>query len=97
VEDNYYLDASITVQETGDTIFLRGLTKVDAVIVVDCDAETITTNGNDGGIDISWNTVRRDWLNLPSTAQESTCTLQYDEVGVAAVDIDIDWEDRNTL
>lgn len=97
VESAYYLNATITVVETGDAISLVGPLKTGDTIVVDCDAETIRKNGGEAGIVIKWNTVREGWLDLPSPQQSATCTLRYDETGVADVDIVVAWEHRNTL
>lgn len=93
-EDAYGLDAVISLTETGESFRLRGPAKVGSVIVVNCDAETITLDGSEGGINITFNTSRDDWLNAPSSYQSSTCTLVYTETGVANVDIDVYWEDR---
>jgi len=96
-ENSYYLDAVIGITETGETIRLRGTCKVGSVIVIDCDAETLTVDGNESGVDIDWNSIRLGWLDLPSPKQSSTCTLYYIEEGVADVEMDVEHEDRNTL
>jgi hypothetical protein len=97
VDSNYYLDATITVVETGEAMTLRGLLKTADTIIVDCDAETITRNGIDANISVDWSSVREGWLDLPSPQQSATCTLRYDETGVSDVGITVGWEHRNTL
>lgn len=96
-ENSYYLDATLSITETGESIRLRGTCKVGSVIVVDTDAETLTVDGNESGIDIDWNTVRLGWLDLPSPKQSTTCTLVYTETGVSDVEVAVEWENRNTL
>ncbi len=96
-EDNYYLDAAISVTETGESLQVIGTCKVGDEIVIDCDAETIKVNGIEGGIALDWNSVREGWLDLPSPQQKSTCTVVYTENGVSNAALDIDWENRNTL
>lgn len=65
--------------------------------MVDCDAETITLDGHESGIAVYWNTVRDDWLNLPSPEQSATCTLVYTETGVVSVTMGVAWEHRSIL
>lgn len=96
-ENTYYLDASVSVNETGESFTLTGMAKVGAVIVVDCNAETLTVDGVEGGIGIRWSSVREGWLDLPSPLQSATCTLTYTETGAANISAVIGWEDRNTL
>lgn len=93
----YFLDATISINETGEEIRLIGATKTGSVAVVDCDAETVTLDGREGGIAVSWNSVRDDWLNLPSPQQSATCTLVYTETGVTSVTVGVEWENRSTL
>lgn len=95
--NGYYVDATFSITETGESFRLAGAAKTGDVIVVDCDAETITLNGHEGGIGITFNTPRDEWLDLPSNDQSGTCTLVYTETGVTDVDIDIDWEHRAIL
>lgn len=95
--DSYYLDSVIEIVETAESIRLQGVCKTDSVIVINCDKETITTDGAESGIAISWNTERDDWLNLPSTQQQSTCTIRYTEVSVTGVGLGIEWENREIL
>jgi hypothetical protein len=93
----YFLDATISITETGESIRVYGAAKSGGVVVVDCDAETVTLDGNQGGIAVYWNTVRDDWLNLPSPEQSATCTLVYTETGVASVTVGLEWEHRSIL
>lgn len=93
----YFLDVTISVTETGESIRLVGAAKTSSVVVVDCDAETITLDGHESGIAVYWNTVRDDWLNLPSPEQSATCTLVYTETGVVSVTMGVAWEHRSIL
>lgn len=95
--DNYHIDTTISVTETGDSIRLVGVAAVSSTIIVNCDTETITLDGDEGKIGISWNTEREGWLDLPSPKQSATCTLKYEESGVADVDISLSWENRSAL
>lgn len=96
-ENTYYLDATLTVDETDEAFTLKGVAAVGSVIVVNCDAETLTVDGVEGTIGIFFNTVREGWLDIPSPEQSATCTLIYEETGVANVSVSTGWEDRNTL
>jgi hypothetical protein len=95
--DNYHIDGVLACTETGESIRIVGTATTGSVIVVNCDTNTITLDGKESNIGITWNTERNDWLNLPSPKQSATCTLTWTETGVTNMGVAIAWDDRAAI
>jgi hypothetical protein len=91
---SFYMDSTIANSTTGEAISLTLPMEINKILVIDCDAETIVYDGMDIGLPLNWNTVRGPWLDLAPGAN----TLTFTDTGtIPGLNIDISWEDRNTL
>jgi hypothetical protein len=94
-ENNYFLDATITVvvaSVDGEAIYLQHSMKNSETLRVDCDAEEITYNGlliNP----IRFSSKRDFWLDVPIGSVQ----LRFDDVGTTSVSIAIAGEYKHTL
>jgi len=91
-EANYYLDARITNQTTGDFIDLQTPMALNDTMTVDTDTYSITHDDGTNGLGARTLSSRRnEWLKLIPGAN----VLAWDDTGTAAVTCVIKWQDRN--
>lgn len=91
---SYQATATITNNTTGDSIKIDFPLLVNEQIEIDTDAKTViylTENSNQFQAITLIGGARRDWLKL----QTGSNTIQYDEIGMQAVTIDFEWEERS--
>ena len=91
-ESNYYLDATITNQTTGEWLKITAPMNLNDTMTVDSDNYTIT---NDDGTNIlgarTLSSRRQEWLKLNAGAN----VLEWTDAGTAAVTCVIKYQDRN--
>lgn len=90
---NYQLAFTLTNNTTGDAIKIDFPLLVDEELEIDTDEKTVvylTENSNQFQALTLVGGARRDWLKL----QPGNNTIQYDEIGLAAVYITANWEMR---
>ena len=92
-QGNYTLACRITNTTTGEAIDLDMLLALNDILTVDTAAKTVILDADDSNqfqaltlVD----SIRKDWLKLVP----GNNTLQFDDVGTAAVTITLDWEER---
>lgn len=94
-QSNYQLEATITIEETGDAITLSFGMEVNEELEVDSVAKTVTYLEDDSGQRqaLATSGVRRHWLPLA----EGNNTLRFDETGLVGVRVTVAYRRRYYL
>ncbi|RLG29464.1 hypothetical protein DRO03_07235 [Methanosarcinales archaeon] len=92
-QNNYLLAATITNEETGESILLTYTTGLNETLQVNTDLKTVTDleNGSNQfrAVDPVGGT-RLHWLRMPTGDN----VFRFDDVGTAGVTIGVEWEER---
>lgn len=87
----YYLEAIITNDTTGDAITIVWPMKLNEMLIVDCDARTVTyQDGTNALAAVTLNSDRVDWLNI----EYGSTQLSYTETGAAGLTVVLEWKDK---
>lgn len=89
-QDNYWMEMTIRCVETDEALTLRGVVPINATVAVDCDAKTVTLDGENAYYLLSLSSVRSTWLDLPP----GTATIEIVDEGLTQVDVSVDYEER---
>lgn len=90
----YYLEAIITNVTTGDAITIVWPMKLNEMLIVDCDARTVTyQDGTNALAAITLNSDRVDWLNI----EYGSTQLMYEETGAAGLTVVLEWKDKAVI
>lgn len=90
----YYLEAIITNVTTGDAMTLTWSMRLNEMLIVDCDARTVTyQDGTNALAAITLNSDRVDWLNI----EYGSTQLMYEETGAAGLTVVLEWKDKAVI
>lgn len=88
----YYLNAKITNTTTGDYIIITYTMALNRTITIDCEKKTVTYDDGSNAISaLQISSTRNNWLAL----QSGDNILQYDDTGIANVQVVTTWQDKN--
>ena len=91
-EANYQIQATITNVTSGEWMKIVTGMKLNTALTVDCLNKTIYLVDNSLVSDVSFSSVRKDWLAVAPGVNQ----LKFDDAGTAGVTFAIYWRDRNS-
>lgn len=89
---NYYLEATITNETTGESLTLKNPMTMNDTMTVNTDEYSITNDDGTSALGARTLSSRRtEWLKM----EPGTNVLRWDDTGTAAVTCVVKWQDRN--
>lgn len=91
-QSNYHIEATITNNTSGEYMEINTGMELNTALTIDCLNKKVYLADNTVVSDITFSSIRKDWLALSTGVNE----LQFDDTGTAALTFVTNWRDRNS-